>query len=500
MNLPDNLLRLQFRIRDAAREEGLDFFETIFEILPADALNEVAAYGGFPTRYPHWRHGMEYEHLSKGYRYGLSKIYELVINNDPCYAYLMSGNSLVEQKLVMAHVYGHCDFFKNNAWFAHTDRRMIDRMANHAVRVRVHMDRHGQSTVEDFLDRALSIDNLIDLHGLYAPPKEPERPPVDPDEADDEALRTRELKKLRSKDYMDPFINPKEFLERKRRRMEEEAERKRRFPSEPDRDVMRFLIENAPLERWERELLEQVRDEAVYFAPQRMTKIMNEGWASYWHRKLMAERLLTDAEAVEYAQTMAATLAGGSSINPYKIGLELWRDIEDRWDRGRHGLEYEACDDLEKKRTWDDGAKAGREMIFRVRRAYCDSTFIDEFLTEEVCHEQKLFVYRWNPQTQRKEIATRDFAGVKAQLLRQLANGGAPVIEAVDADHDGRGELLLVHRFDGVELRRDYAQATLRNIQKMWRRPCVLLTRGEERSLVYRTDGNEDRVDETADG
>ena len=121
----------------------MDFYPTIFEYIDADQLNAIAAKGGFPVRYPHWRFGMEYERLSKGYHHGLQKIYEMVINNDPCYAYLMKSNDLVDQKLVMAHVYGHCDFFKNNYWFSQTSRKMMDEMANHGNRIRRHMDEVG---------------------------------------------------------------------------------------------------------------------------------------------------------------------------------------------------------------------------------------------------------------------------------------------------------------------------------------------------------------------
>jgi signal transduction histidine kinase len=119
-------------------------------------MNEVAAYGGFPTRYPHWRYGMEYEHLSKSYEYGLSKIYEMVINNNPSYAYLLEGNSLTDQKLVMAHVYGHCDFFKNNAYFGHTTRKMMDEIANHAARIRRYVARMNR-LIGDLVD-VTSID------------------------------------------------------------------------------------------------------------------------------------------------------------------------------------------------------------------------------------------------------------------------------------------------------------------------------------------------------
>ena len=166
-DLPPNLRKLKEEIEAQARSYGLDFYETIFEVLDGDDLNEVAAYGGFPTRYPHWSFGMQYEQLKKGYEYGLSKIYEMVINNEPCYAYLLEGNSSVDQKMVMAHVYGHCDFFKNNYYFSKTNRRMIDGMANHAMRVRKHIERHGIEKVEAFVDVCLTLDNLIDPQSPY---------------------------------------------------------------------------------------------------------------------------------------------------------------------------------------------------------------------------------------------------------------------------------------------------------------------------------------------
>src|SRR6187431_2445623 len=160
------MAEIQGQMEQHARSYGLDFFNTVFEVVDHDQLNAVAAFGGFPTRYPHWRFGMEYEQLQKSYSYGLQKIYELVINNDPCYAYLLSSNSFTDHKLVMAHVYGHCDFFKNNAWFSHTNRKMIDEMANHGNRIRDYMDRFGVEEVESFIDACLSIEDLIDI---YAP-------------------------------------------------------------------------------------------------------------------------------------------------------------------------------------------------------------------------------------------------------------------------------------------------------------------------------------------
>src|SRR6187549_4281751 len=166
-NLTPVLAAMQVEIEAHARRYGLDFYPTIFELIDADELNAIAARGGFPTRYPHWRFGMEYEQLAKGYHYGLQKIYELVINNDPCYAYLLGSNSITDHKLVMAHVYGHCDFFKNNYWFSHTNRKMIDEMANHGNRIRDYMDRFGVEEVETFIDACLSIEDLIDIYALH---------------------------------------------------------------------------------------------------------------------------------------------------------------------------------------------------------------------------------------------------------------------------------------------------------------------------------------------
>ena len=175
-NLPDDLRAIQLETEAHARDYGLDFYDTIFEVLDYDELSEIAALGGFPTRYPHWRFGMEYQQLAKGYRYGLQKIYEMVINNDPCYAYLLRCNQLVDQKLVMAHVYGHNDFFKNNIWFSQTNRKMMDEMANHGNRIRSCMERYGEETVENFIDSCLSLENLIDIYSPLIKRRDADQP------------------------------------------------------------------------------------------------------------------------------------------------------------------------------------------------------------------------------------------------------------------------------------------------------------------------------------
>ena len=488
-NLTPELAKIRDETCELARSYGLDCYDVIFELVDHDELNMVASYGGFPVRYPHWRFGMEYEHLGKSYAWGLSKIYELVVNNDPCYAYLMRSNSITEQKLVMAHVYGHCDFFKNNAWFARTSRKMMDELANHGARIRRYMDRFGQGTVEDFIDVVHSLDNLIDPYaalGLRLPSR-PAEPAADPGETP----------RLPAKDYMDRYINPPAYLRREQERIRSEAAQARRFPARPERDVLRFLLEHAPLEAWQQDVLAMLRDEALYFAPQGMTKIMNEGWAVFWHSQLMTRHLCDASEIVHYCDTHSGTLATRpGQLNPYKLGVELYRHVEERWNKGRFGPEWMACDDPERRRAWNRPTGKGREKVFEVRRVHDDITFVDEFVTPEFAEEQKMFVYGRDQQTGQLVIFDRDYTKVKEQLLTALTNFGNPIIRVVDGNHGNRGELCLVHEWASGDLQVDQAQETLKGLQRLWGRPVHIETIVEGKGRLLSFDGKDSRTQE----
>ncbi|MCK5798999.1 MAG: SpoVR family protein [Deltaproteobacteria bacterium] len=491
--LPPYLYEIQQDIEEIARGHGLKMFKQIYEILDYKQMSEVAAYGGFPTRYPHWRWGMEFERLSKSHIYGLSKIYELVINNDPCYGYLLEGNSLVEQKLVLSHVCGHNDFFKNNYYFSKTNRKMIDEMANHAIRVRRLMEQYGVEKVEAFIDVCLSLDNLIDPMSMFI---RREARPVS--EADAEApVDPNEPMRLKTNaSYMEPYINPPKLFEeaaeaRREREASEEIPPPAKFPVEPLRDVLGFLFAHAPLETWQRDILEIIRREAYYFSPQGMTKIMNEGWAVYWHSHIMTHDVLQDSEIIDFADLNAGVLSGGFPFNPYKIGVELFRHIEERWNKGRFGKEWDECDDLETKRSWDRKLGLGREKIFQVRAIYNDVMFIDEFFTEDFCREQLFFSYGWNKRSTQWELQSRQYLEIKNKLLNMLTNFGQPAILVEEGNYENRGELLLLHRHDGTDLRVDWARDTLLNLYKIWRRPVNIKTVVEDAGKILRFDGKE---------
>ena len=538
LKFPSELKEIKYEIEDHARAFGLDFFQVIFEVLDYRELNEVAAYVGFPSRYPHWRFGMQYDRLFKSHTYGLSKIYEMVINNDPCYAYLLKCNNLVDQKLVMAHVYAHCDFFKNNLYFAHTNRKMVDEMANHATRIQRYVDRYGTDKVEAFIDCCLSLENLIDFHWPFIRRKESGKPeragqckgvhiPVPASEScrcakgpdgssactqsgcqsgcqgqdheeigflldDDEPIRPR---RLRSKGYMEKYVNPREFLEARAAEITAKRREKKRFPENPELDILLFLVEHAPLKNWQRDILSIIREEAYYYLPQGQTKIMNEGWATYWHSRIMTEKVLKDGEIIDYADHHSGTVGGSKfHLNPYKLGLELFRDIEERWNKGRFGKEYEECEDLGTRDKWDLNLGLGQKKIFEVRRLYNDLTFIDTFLTDDFCRRQKLFVYGKEEMEPAWVIKTREFKKVKEMILSGLTNLGSPLIRVVDGNFENRGELLMAHHHEGRDLKWNFADETLVNLQSLWKRPVHVDTIREGKQVRLSFDGKEHKL------
>ncbi|MBN6187944.1 SpoVR family protein [Aneurinibacillus sp. BA2021] len=258
-------------ITEIAKGFGLDFYPMRYEICPADIIYTFGAYS-MPTRFSHWSFGKSFHRMKLQYDLGLSKIYELVINSDPCYAFLLDGNSLIQNKLIVAHVLAHCDFFKNNIRFSRTNRNMVESMAATAERLRQYEIQYGRETVEEFLDAVLAIQEHVDpsltrRHFHWA------------NEVED--IRTA-LQTERKDPYGDLWLLDTDERKRKEEAEEEAKKRKKRFPPEPEKDLLLFIEEfSTRLESWQRDVLTIMREEMLYFWPQIETKIMNEGWASF---------------------------------------------------------------------------------------------------------------------------------------------------------------------------------------------------------------------------
>ncbi len=355
IKFPTELKEWKYLIERKAKRAGLKFFPTIFEIVTYDQMNEMAAFSGFPSRWSHWQFGQEYESLKKYYSLGLQKIYEMVINNDPCYAYLLEGNGLTDQKIVIAHVYAHNDFFKNNVWFSPVPRKMLGEFGNHRYQMEAIKEKVGEEKVDEFLDKILSIDWLIDDHSLMIK-REPEKLKNE----SGEELEEEKPRRLGTKDtpfYLDSWLNPLEHLkfqeeeEKKKKELQKMIERGLKIPLRPTRDILKFLVDYAPLEQWQKYIISIMREENYYFVPQMQTKIMNEGWATFWHDRIMTQMGICQiSEVINYADHTASALTGF----PYKLGFEIFHDIEHRWNTNRHGKMWDECEIQEIKENWDE--------------------------------------------------------------------------------------------------------------------------------------------------
>ncbi|MEX1157393.1 MAG: SpoVR family protein, partial [Thermomicrobiales bacterium] len=420
-------------IWDVAQNFGLRPFATHFEVVPPQIMYEFGAYG-MPGRFSHWTHGKIYQMQKTMYDYGLSKIYELVINTDPCWAFLLENNTLLHNKFVVAHVLGHSDFFANNAYYAQTSRKMIETMHLNAERLKRYEYEHGMQRVEDILDAAISIEEHVDPAAIVEMP-------------------TEKMSQPRVGPYDDLWIGDVS-LEADAPVVAVPSIRGATCPT-PCRDLLLFLAAESPtLEDWERDVLGIVRGEMLYFFPQMQTKIINEGWASYWHVQIMRELNLNTDDHVEFATLHSSVLQPTPGrLNPYYLGFTLLNDIERRWNEL-------------------DGS--GRERLFMVRETECDVSLIRNYMTEELCEELDLFYAERNDDE--LVITEKDWEAVRDKLVDQLSDYGIPVIRAEDADYNGNRELYLRHDFNGRPLDLTYAEKTIEGVERLWGRKVWLET------------------------
>ncbi len=216
---------------------------------------------------------------------------------------------------------------------------------------------------------------------------------------------------------------------------------------------------------------------------------------SYWHSTIMTQKALSPSEVIDFADHHSGTMAmQRGRLNPYKLGIELFRDVEERWNTGRFGKEYDDCQDLEERRRWDRKLGLGRQKIFEVRRVHNDLTFIDTFLTPEFCVRHNLFSFAYQEQAGQYYSEARDFEKIKQRLLFSLTNFGKPWIVVVDGNYRNRGELLLRHLHSGVDLRLDHAADVLANLHAIWSRPVSLQTVVEDKPTILSFDGTDHSI------
>lgn len=481
VKIPLNIKKKIPEILKVCRDFGLDFYDTVVEFLTYDEISEVASYGGFPTRYPHWSFGEQYEEMSKGYEHGMHRIYEMVVNTNPCYLYCLDSNTFVDHVTVIAHATGHNHFFKNNIFFSQTSQNMLNELANHGSRIRRYSSEWGSQNIGRFIDKCLSIETLVD--------------PVS-------AWKKREVKEIvyRPKreyqfprrlhvehDYMEEWINTPEWKQEENDRIKNEDIRKQIGVFEnPTKDIMGFLKDNAPLNAWQRDVMAMLYEEALYFAPQRQTKTGNEGFASWVDSHIMARFGMAEDEGIfDYALHKAGVLGGKYSMNPYKLGYQLLLSIEENYNKGRFGREYEECDDIKKKEEWDLKLGMGHDKVFEVSKYYNDVTLIAEFFDQEFCDKYEFFHWEKFPNGEYK-IVDRDAKKIKQLLLRSKLNGGLPDIQLVDPNHKGKRIMMMEHKWDGRTLHPSHTKETLKSLSWLWKGPTAILSKNkDEEEIVY---------------
>jgi len=443
------------RIEALAHKLGLDYHPVDFELVPTTFMMEVAVYG-LPVRMPHWSFGVRYIHELIRRSMGNSRIFEVMFPGNPCRAYLVSTNTLAENTLVIAHVLGHADFARNNQLFARFEQmagtHIVEHAAAQAHRIEEAVARHGQQRVEAVLDAALALEPHVDvnreLHRVDYPAETEPRP----EQAAGE----------------DPFRGRFKGLPGEKQAPGLSKEHHRApIPSAPEYDLLWFIARYGPeLDDWERDVFLAVREESFYFYPVFACHIMNEGWASYWHARLLREAdflpesLYLDAVKAhsDVVRPFAAEQQATLTVNPYHLGFSMWEHIVEQ---------------------------QGLEQAKRICRDEDDFGFIRNYLDRDLAEKLGLFVYEARSGGEIK-ITGRNIDAVREAILAPKFNYGAPRIAVSELRHDGTLVLTHDHASDGRGLDVNRAARVLEYVHRVWRRPVILHTadaRGEPQEL-----------------
>lgn len=451
-------------ITEIAQSFGLDFYPMHYEICPADIIYTFGAYG-IPTRFHHWKFGKIFNKMKRKSDLGLHKIYELVINTNPCYAFLLEGNSLIQNKLLIAHVLAHCDFFKNNIHFSTTNRNIITSMSATAECISKYEMVYGIQAVEKFIDAIFSIQEHIDPTIMKSPNVTQKYctdsiPHEQAEHRDDLWHITNEKATIQ----MNPFNL---------------REKKQLFPPNPAKDIVGFIQKFSPiLQDWQRDIIAMLRDEMIYFWPQLETKIMNEGWASYWHQRIMRELDLTSEETIEYAKLHSAVIEPSPhNVNSYALGLKLFENIRQRWDQPTK----------EEQTRYGRQGGQGYNKIFEVRALESDQSFLRNYLTKEIIEQLNLYIFE--KQSSEWKITDKSWRNIRTQLIYSHVNGGFPYLVIEDGDYRQLGELYVTHQYEEIELDVTYIERTLPYVFALWGKPVHLQTNIDSKHILFTYDG-----------
>jgi len=430
-------------IEETAQSFGLDCYPQEFEICNYEDMLSYEAYSGMPSRYPHWSFGKAWERKKTYYRYNLIGLpYEMVINSNPCLAYLMKENTLALQVLTIAHVYGHNDFFKNNRLFRNGTRAdyAAEMFKSHANRIRDYIadPSIGYERVERILDAAHAL--RFQIYRI----------------SNEKHLSPEENKKILMERYYQSEHNSQTADQEKER---ETAPDWDKVPLEPEQDILLFLMRYARLTDWEKDIINIVRSEAQYFIPQIETKIMNEGWACFWHYKILNSLDLPQSLHLEFIKRHNQVIASHpGTLNPYHLGFRIFCQLE--------------------------GESRDNQFIFDVREQERDVSFLHRYLNEKLCRELNLFEFHKDNQDYVvSEVSDPEgWKKIRETLTANVGMNGIPIIRVKEIGPENI--LSLEHDWDGRSLQEDYAHQTLKYIARLWGNQVRLRIHGALKMLI----------------
>jgi stage V sporulation protein R len=430
------------KLEDLAHKQGLNWSPVIFEAVPDSFMSEIAVYG-LPVRMPHWSFGARYIYQLVQRHMGYSRLFEVVFPGNPGHAYLASSNGLADNVLVTAHVLGHADFSNNNMLFkrcqAQVSEHIVEHAAAHAHQIERDIEAYGTEVVEQVLDAALSLEQYIDVDHNLRRDRYPEYLVAGPPPVDDSFRARYAALDASAAAAMTP---------RKVRAA---------IPPHPERDLLWFIATYAPeMESWERDIFLAVREESFYFFPVFATQIMNEGWASYWHARLLREADFIPQAAYldaikchsDVVRPVAAEQQVALSINPYHLGFTLWEKIVE---------------------------ESGLDVARRIMCEDDDFSFVRNHLTRELASTMGLFRYKRQENGQIK-VEEEDINSLHEHLMLEKYNFGAPRISVAEVRQDGTLVLVHDHKIDGRGIDPERARKVLEYVHRVWRRPVLLKT------------------------
>ena len=459
------------KIWDIARRMGLDPYPVNFELVPATIMYEFGSYG-LPGRFSHWSRGKAYYRMKTEYDYGLSKIYELVVNTNPSYAFLMEQNDILQNKVVVAHVLGHTDMFKNNVYFKHTPPNMIDKVSVNADRIRKYEYEHGTARSSASWTRCWRSTSISIRTSAQARAGRRARKAASKEKAERLDGVTRPIPSRICWGRMGAPSNAPRRSAPPSATSSRRSRRKTCCSSSPSMRRPGGLAARHPADR--------ARGDAVFRPADADEGNKRRMGLSLTHARIMREMDLTDADYAAFAQMHSGVLAASRMhINPYLLGYHILEDIERRWDNPTE----------EERVKLGRVPGQGRAKLFEVRETESDVSLLRNYLTKDLIEDLDLYLYA--KEDDEWVIVEKNWEKVRDGIVASMTNFGYPYITIEDADFNRNSELLLKHHFERYELDVKYAQKTLEYVYAIWSRPVHLDTVFEERPVRMSYDGED---------